>query len=92
MSARGDDAYAKSNKQTPRYYSILSNSKYYSGSILNQTCLTKNRGSWVNKKHLISIKCSTQWTFGNPPNVPLPIIYNILLKNTTKILKKRGNL
>lgn len=44
MSARGDDAYAKSNKQTPRYYTILSNSKYYSGSILNQTCLTKEQG------------------------------------------------
>jgi len=35
MSTRKDDAYAKSNKQTPRYYSIFSNSKYHSGSILN---------------------------------------------------------
>ena len=35
MSARRDDAYAKGNKQTPRYYTVLSNSKYNSGSILN---------------------------------------------------------
>lgn len=35
MSAREDDAYAKSNKQTPRYYIILGNSKYHSSSILN---------------------------------------------------------
>ena len=35
MPTREDDAYEKSNKQTPRYYTIFSNSKYNSGSILN---------------------------------------------------------
>lgn len=43
MSAREDDAYAKSNKQTPRYYTVRKYSNYHSSSILNKTDLIKQR-------------------------------------------------
>ena len=46
MSARREDAYEYSNKQTSRYHTILSNSKYNSSSILNKTDL-KKQGSLV---------------------------------------------
>ena len=35
MPTRKGDVYAKKDKKTPRYHTILSNSKYNYGSILN---------------------------------------------------------
>ena len=36
MSTRRSDVYAKSNKPTSRYYTVFSNSKYHSSSILTK--------------------------------------------------------
>lgn len=36
MSARKNDVYAKSDKKTPRYHTVLSNSKYHSSNLIDQ--------------------------------------------------------